>query len=592
MLHFASGRTDQSHRDVCNKHVLSHQSSPQSSGGEAPTRACQPCAERRVRCSRGSPCKQCVERRARCTYPASNSRGKRKRVVESDSVAAEHGSGLPSTSATQVGLCLPPAGQDITFDGPVETQPTQTPHTVVQTDKSSDGAADEPSTQYSEMLQQPIMDIAYGIVDGFNAQAMELLSINWLSPDYQAGLQLSEQLADMQNIFPAGGVGFPFSLGQAPAGYIDQASQIGQQSVMSQPTIPSQCRDAEILSIHSPQSPAVSHASGHSYNRFYVDGDGARASLRPPLPSDASSSHCVSDTHTHTNSAAGGGQACSVDGQLPVDLYQVLVDNLQAEFSNLTGNAFPPYEQVSQWVRLYLEQFHPTLPFLRRLELFNVNSDWVLLLAVVTLGAFLSTSSEAGKVRHSLMEILEQVVTHRHESVQSRQDIEKDWILPASARTERSGDLAIWQAAVLSAICLLHCGRKDKISRAVAGRHRLVDACHSLQLLSASPPKYSTGSAGDPRRWCRAWYQTQASIRLGLMIWASHPVEYKINVMKLISHQFLDFIIACEFHCRPLLQLADVVEPLPCSDHIWNSDIEDPEVLNSTTSKYRSLLTL
>lgn len=409
----------------------------------------------------------------------------------------------------------------------METQPTQTPQTVIQTDRSSDGAAAEPGTQYSEMLQQPMMDIAYGIVDGFNAQAMELLSINWLSPDYQAGFTFPEQLADMQNIFPAGVVGFPSSLGQAPAEGIDQASQVGQQSVAGQPTIPIQYRDRETLSVHSAQSPAISHASGHSYNRFYVDGDGARASLRPPLLSDASSSHCVSDTHTHTNPAAERGQACSVDGQLPVDLYRVLSDNLQADFSNLTGDALPPYEHVSQWVRLYLEQFHPTFPFLRQLELFDENSDWTLLLAVVTLGAFLSTSREAGRARHPLMEILEQVMTQRLQSVQSRQDSENDWILPAAARAERSGDLAIWQAAVLSTICLLHGGKKDNISRVMAGRHRLVDACHSMQLLSASPPQHSTGSAGDPRRWCRLWYQTQASIRLGLMIWASHPVDYK-----------------------------------------------------------------
>lgn len=507
--------------------MLSHQSSPHSSGGEAPSRACQPCAERRVRCSRGSPCKQCEERRTRCTYPASIARGKRKRVVETDSVATEHGSGLPSTSATHAGFCLPSAGQITTFEGPVETQPTQTPQTVIQNDRSSDGAADEPGTQYPEMLQQPIMDIAYGIVDGFNAQAMELLSINWLSPDYQAGLPFPEQFADMQNIFPAGVVGFPSSLGQAPAECIDQASQAGQQSVAGQSTIPNQYRHVETLSVHSAQSPAVSHASGHSCNRFYVDGDGARASLRPPLPSDASSSHCVSGTHTHTNPAVERGQACSVDRQLPVENYQILADSLQAEFSSPPGNALPPYEQISQWVRLYLEQFHPTFPFLRQIELFDLNSDWVLLLAVVTLGAFLSTSSEAGRVRRSLLEILEQAVTHRLESVQSRQDIENDWILPAAARTERSGDLATWQAAVLSTICLLHCGRKDKISSAMAGRHRLVDVCHSMQLLSASPPQYSTGSAGNPRRWCRLWYQTQASIRLGLMIWASHPVDYK-----------------------------------------------------------------
>lgn len=386
------------------------------------------------------------------------------------------------------------------------------------------------------MLQQSMIfapdiggreDMPYGIVDGFNAQAMELLSVNWLSPDYQAGLQLSEQLADMQNIFPAGCVGFPSSFGQAPVECIDEATQVDQQSIMSQPTIPSQRGDKDTHSIHSAHSPAVSHISGHSCNRFYVDGDGARASLRPPLPSDASSSHCVSDSDAYTSPAAEKGQPFSGDGQFPVELYRVLAENLQAESSNLTGDMLPSYEQVSEWVRLYLEYFHPTFPFLRQLELFDANGDWVLLLAVATLGSFLSTSSEAGRVRHLLMENLEQIVAHRLESVQSRQDTGNDWMLPAAARRERSGDLAILQAAVLSTICLLHGGRKDKISSAMAGRHRLVDACHSMQLLSASPPQYLAGYAGDPKRWCRTWYQTQASIRLGLMIWASHPLEYK-----------------------------------------------------------------
>lgn len=463
---------------------------------------------------------------------------------ESDSAAAGHVSELPSTSATNSEICIPAAGQINSFNGPVETQPTDGPRAATRTDRSRNGASNEADTQYSEMLQPSIIfspdigvreDIPYGIVDGLNTQAMELLSINWLSPDYQAGLELAEQLADMQNIFPAGCAGFPSGLGQAPVGWVDHVSRADQQpeSATSQPTILSPCRDRETLSIQSAQSPAVSHASVHSCNRFYVDGDGARASLRPPLPSDASSTHCDSNTHDHTSSAADRGQSSSADGQFPIELYRVLVGNLQAASSKFAGNALPSYEQVCHWVRLYLEYFHPTFPFLRQLELFDVNSDWVLLLAVATLGAFLSISSEASRIRHSLMETLEQVVTDRLESVQSRQNIENDWMLPAAARREGPGDLTILQATVLSTISLLHGGRKDKISCAMAARHRLVDACHSMQLLSASPPRYSTGSAEDPRRWCRIWYKTQASIRLGLMIWASHRVESKTS--KLMS---------------------------------------------------------
>lgn len=523
--------------------MVSHQPSSHSSGLEVPTRACEPCAERRVRCSRGIPCKQCIERRTCCTYPASNSRGKRKRVVQHDredtSVDTGLGSALPSTSATNSGLCLLAASQSTTFDGPVATQPTDGPPTVLQSNRQSNGAASvEP--QFSEMLQQSMIlapdigvgeDIAYGIIDTFSPQAMELLSINWLSPDYQAELQLSEQLANMQNVFPPAGVGFPSCLDPAPVARLDRTSRVDQRSLTSQSTIPSQCRDTETLSIHSAQSPAVSHVSGHSSNRFYVDGDGARASLRPPWPSNVSpsSSPCISDPHAHTNTTAESAQACLVDEQLSSERYRVLTGNLQSESSNFTANELPSYEQVSQWVRLYLEYFHPTFPFLMKMELFDVNSDWVLLLAVATLGAVLSTSSEAGRVRHLLMDTLAQVVTHRLESVQSRQDIGNNWILPAAARRENLGDLGTVQAAVLNIVCLLHCGRKDKISCAMAERHRLVDVCHSMQLLSASIPQFSDESAGDFRRWCRDWYQAQASIRLGLMIWASHPVDHRTS---------------------------------------------------------------
>lgn len=506
-----------------------------------PTRACEPCAARRVRCSRGSPCKQCVERCSCCTYPQPNSGAKRKRAVlddqESVSTAAGYDSAPLSTSATNLGLCLPTTDQTTTFDEPVETQLTDGPRATIQTERSSNGVTDAAGTQYSEMVQQSMIfapeigareDIAYGVVDGFNAQAMELLSINWLSPDYQAGPEWSEQLADMQNIFAAGCVGFPPGLGHAPERCIDQASRFDQESVTNQPTIPSPRRDRETVSTHSAHSPAVSHVSGHSFNRFYVDGDGARASLRPPLPTDASSSHCVSDTHEHLSPAAEREKAGLVGGQFPIELYRVLSENLQAEFSKFTGTELPSYDQVSCWVRLYLECFHPTFPFLRQLELFDVNSDWVLLLAVITVGAFLSTSSEAGRIRHSLMEALEQVVAHRLESAQSRQNVENDWMLPGAARREGSGDLAILQATVLSTITLLHCGRKDKISCAMTARHRLVDACHSMQLLSASAPQYPNGPAEDPRRWCRIWYKAEASIRLGLMIWASHPVDSKV----------------------------------------------------------------
>lgn len=506
-----------------------------------PTRACEPCAARRVRCSRGSPCKQCVERCSCCTYPLPNSGAKRKRAVvddqESDSAAAGHSSALFPTPATDLGLCLPTTDQTTTFDESVETQLTDGPRVAIQTDRSSNGDPDAAGAQYSEMMQQSMIfapeigareDIAYGIVESFNAQAMELLSINWLSPDHQAGPQWSEHFADMQNIFPAGCVGFPPSLGHAPEGCIDQASRDDQQSVTNQPTIPSPCRDRETVSTHSAQSPAVSHVSGHSFNRFYVDGDGARASLRPPLPTDASSSHCVSDTHEHLSPAAEREKAGLVGGQFPIEVYRVLSENLQAEFSKFTGTELPSYDQVSCWVRLYLEYFHPTFPFLRQLELFDGNTDWMLLLAVATVGAFLSTSSEAGRIRHPLMETLEHVVTHRFDSVQSRQNIENHWMLPRAARRQGSGDLAILQATVLTTICLLHGGKKDKISCAMTARHRLVDACHSMQLLSASPPRYPNGSPEDPRRWCRMWYKTQASIRLGSMIWASHPIEFKV----------------------------------------------------------------
>ncbi|KAI0151025.1 hypothetical protein BJ166DRAFT_581739 [Pestalotiopsis sp. NC0098] len=560
-------------KDVRNKHVRSHEEESPSSAEVASKRACKACSKRRVRCSRESPCKQCIEKSTNCIYPSAGNKGKRQRDVfnqQPDTSLTEDPSSasqLGSDATANQDMCLSFLAEAATLNANLETPRSNTAQINVDPNLNLVGQAD---TQYPVILGQQTLesepipalgaDIVYDMNGRFDAQATKFLSINWISQQYQASLDPFSQLGDIGNAFPTQFLDNSLGFGQPTHEDLTQSAAVNPQSASDPPplllSVPR--GDGETQSLFSDPDSAISRGSHGSGSFFYVDGDGSRASLRPVFRN--SSATYPPATWRHERSPG----ALAVD-QIPVRLYQRFANHLQTEFYKVIGSNVPSYQQVSLWVNTYFEQFHPSFPFLRRPRFWEDDSDWLVLLAVAAVGTSISNTADAAQYRHSLIEILQQMVSHRFASMQGRHDSRAEWISPGTDSFTVSGpgtpDLATLQASVLSMICLMHGGKNEEISLAMAERSKLVDACHAMRLLSNSSAYHFSDSARDPEAQCQAWYQHQALSRVGLMIW------------------LLDFFVVCEFHCRPLLQLADVIVPLPCNEIVWDSKITDTKTL-------------
>lgn len=511
--------------------MRSHEEESPSSAEVASKRACKACSKRRVRCSRESPCKQCIEKSTNCIYPSAGNKGKRQRDVfnqQPDTSLTEDpspASQLGSDATANQDMCLSFLAEAATLNANLETPRSNTAQINVDPNLNLVGQVD---TQYPVILGQQTLesepipalgaDIVYDMNGRFDAQATKFLSINWISQQYQASLDPFSQLGDIGNAFPTQFLDNSLGFGQPTHEDLTQSAAVNQQSASDPPplllSVPR--GDGETQSLFSDPDSAISRGSHGSGSFFYVDGDGSRASLRPVFRN--TSATYPPATWRHERSPG----ALAMD-QVPVRLYQRFANHLQTEFYKVIGSNVPSYQEVSLWVNTYFEQFHPSFPFLRRPRFWEDDSDWVLLLAVAAMGTSISNTANAEKYRHSLIEILQQMVSHRFASMQGRHDSRAEWISPGTESFTVSGpgtpDLATLQASVLSMICLMHGGKNEEISLAMAERPKLADACHAMRLLSNSSAYHLNDPARDPEAQCQAWYQHQALSRVGLMIW-------------------------------------------------------------------------
>ncbi|KAF3000479.1 hypothetical protein E8E14_002499 [Neopestalotiopsis sp. 37M] len=453
----------------------------------------------------------------------------------------------------------------------LDTPRASTTSTNVEVNNSHSGMIGETNTQYTgtssmqqSMANEPGLalgaNMVYDMSGRFDTQATKLLSINWIAHQYQTSFDPFDQLGDICNVFPTQFLDSSISLDEPNQENLNPSIVIERESAPDQPRPLDMMGDREAQSLLSDPGSVVSRDSHQSGSFFYVDGDGSRASLRPAFQ-DISSDQPRAHSHHERDPVTLAME------EVPFHLYQSLGNNLQSEYYDAIGSNVPSYHQVTLWVDLYYKKFHPTFPFLRRPKFWDEDNDWVLLLAVVTVGTSMSQTLDAERYRRPLMKILQQVVGHRFAVMRGQQDARTEWTSPALETSFvpdiKSSDLAVLQATVLSMLCLMHGGRNDEISFAMAERLKLVDACHSMRLLSKASVHHVFDSGYEPRAQCRAWYQHQAFARIGLMIW------------------LLDFMIVCEFHCQPLLQLADATAPLPCNGNVWDSQIMDPNILQA-----------
>ncbi|PNP51248.1 hypothetical protein THARTR1_08152 [Trichoderma harzianum] len=388
----------------------------------------------------------------------------------------------------------------------------------------------------------------FSSISGLNEQAMDLLSMNWMSPDSTSfgwnGLITAPPYAEddkgdlyMPFLFPASGA--------LPDPDRECLSSNGQE-----PDIVRHDTSASSAS-HSTYTPSKlgSEASKSMTGSYYVDGDGSRAPFRGQTARRWRDRHVMATNDASTpgssiTSYTDGGPGVLWEGPfVSVDSYNNLMRELGRENLAVDTNFFPSLQCIEACVRSYFANFHPIFPFIQKRTFSEEsNKHWKLLFAVAVVGSKYNTSNEEPQLSPEFIAILDGMSSSqmsRHGPTGSQ-----------SQRMEYSGfDLPSLQAASLSLICSLHRGKSNMTRHALFERHYLVGVCNELNLLSGEPE--DSHIHHDYSKLVQDWSMNQSRIRTGLMIW------------------LLDAIISYEFNVAPLMQLVDAKVLLPCQDHIW-----------------------
>ncbi|KAB5545900.1 hypothetical protein GE09DRAFT_222828 [Coniochaeta sp. 2T2.1] len=599
-----------SRQDVLTRHHASHDGGDQEPVVDVvSTRACRACAVSRVRCSKARPCRRCAQRDVECVYASGTGRKRgeplstagvgHQNVIADDTTGASPQPG--ETEEAGPGLCL----QEIATG----TAPTLSPmNGGISWMGRTDGLAGHALRLNAAPDPNPMeVDSFYDFTTGGNAyadQAAGTLSVNWMSPEFQNDLSWDDQLAALSY----GNVNFwgTFGMQLPPSDPTEPPQDHTQQSRLDVPAVPTPGLSAggqPLLATVSPVSPegqqtvSVSSAGGSAgssrvQGRFYVDGDAARAPFRGLSHQRGS----VISPGVVLEDGIGNGTATGSEprpGRHPKAMpwsdkemvsdqaYRNLRRQLQVRLPGRSGtdqhshamespdaaSHIPSHQYIRFLSRIYFERFHSVYPFLyKHPSLFEGETGWIILLAVITVGAkYVQTSLSTQQSADGLFNLLQAVLSDGLHS--SCREDNAPWV-PRSSDYETADclDLAVVQAAILNQICLLHSGNDRLVKQASLQRFHLVDTCYNMQLLMAydTSTDQAMGRAGN-------LLERESRTRTGMMIW------------------ILDCISAFQFGFKHLMVLGDLKVPLPCQEDVWDDPASELTNKPQTCTVFQAL---
>ncbi|UKZ61290.1 uncharacterized protein TrAtP1_002556 [Trichoderma atroviride] len=409
----------------------------------------------------------------------------------------------------------------------------------------------------------------FSSISGFNEQALDLLSMNWMSPEQSGSLGWDGLVAvppyaenDKNDLY------LPFFFSNV------EALPDSSRQCISRTNAQAHGIDRHDTSLnstsHSTYSSSKSGLDGvkSTAGSYYVDGDGSRAPFGGQAARKwrgrrmAGANNASTPGSNSTNYTDGEADGLWEDASVSVESYESMIRQLHFELGKqnvmMDASALPSLECIAHCVQSYFANFHPTFPFIRKAAFLEHSSnDWILLLAVAVVGSKYTTDDDEER----LYALREEFIAALDSMAISRLCYDRLTEATVSStasfgEAENGGSrLSALQAATLFLICSLHRGTADMTRRACLERHHLVGACKELKLLSGESEERHRHHDSD--NGTQSWSMNQSHIRVGLMIW------------------LLDAVISYEFNTAPLMQLADVKVSLPCQDPIWESPLMD-----------------
>ncbi|OQV07599.1 Fungal Zn2-Cys6 binuclear cluster domain-containing protein [Cladophialophora immunda] len=547
-------------------------------------RACHACATARSRCSGGLPCGRCNLRQLECIYP--NKR--RKTSLSTDTAktkddeatkqqilgnfnelvfAADGRDQLSSNPRMSVDtLSTSPAfpSSSHNVQASVSSNYELADHSVSQDGQpSSSLGAINPGT--AQMLQNDHFGNDYlapqfstGFVEPTAAFEYSTFDepLNWIPPSIYPSPYDAELEQDFSFILPTlpsnldADYAVDFSIN--PPGHIYSASEDVTHE-------PSETHGIRAPFVAVEQSPASSTSDGihmpKSVHGSSTSSDLKRKKRKNSLlldiftqPRKRSTGYAFPDAEDSWTSMLTN----STTEYCPGATYELISSrfrNLCVETTSPTpfrGFDFPPFEVVNTCIDLYFENFHKNFPLLHQAS-FGPQSDWIVVLAVATIGSSFAKSSYGPEVREAFQEFLRR-------AVDSYADGEPDAGL----------DLPLAQARILNLVGLVQSEREQL--RALSHRYHadLSRWCLESGVLQLSTKGDLLGGEGngdgveDLLQFWPKWIRIESLRRVGYMAW------------------LLDCCLGYMANARPLCNMDDARTPLPCSESAWNAS--SPEV--------------
>lgn len=389
-----------------------------------------------------------------------------------------------------------------------------------------------PWTVGSDQLQMPNNPGQFGLGN---------TGINWLSPQFDDGIDLDALFAGMAN-----GINcqdFPNEVTYSPNILETQTSS---GPLLQDPT----STEKEI---------------GRS--EYYVSGDGARVPFKGKSHRRGS---VLSSVPSHETGSDGSVPSPLLHHDFdslicPLETYDTFSRELMAEMSvqgtDSTDIRIPTHQQVQICIERYFQLFHPVFPFLRRASFMeDASQEWLLLLAVSVVGARLTGRAHEDEEEVSFMTRLLSQTLQRREYMSfddfNSEDGPTLFIPGQSTRSSTFRSTWVLQACVLCVICMLHSGEKNLIGQALNHRHRLVEACDALGMLKDVDETVTLATGMHHlEESITEWVLRETKTRTGMMIW------------------LLDCIFVYTLDERPLMRLDDIKTFLPSCEELF----ENPE---------------
>jgi hypothetical protein len=356
-----------------------------------------------------------------------------------------------------------------------------------------------------------------------------LSSINWLPDNWIPEFNFSSGGPPSHNSY------------SSPA----QASQDRSEGVSNITSTPSHFNEDTPLpnSHHGLTSSENSEGQGVGY--YYVDGDGARLPrIRKAL---YRSPHQSSDPYTpfpgvegmqYTHATFGfprtdyGGQdvASISSKQVPIETYSEILHVFSQScvtssyFSPFHTADFPSLESFALFVRLYIEHFQPTLPFIHPATLNLSSTHWLLTLAIAAIGSHYVDVEDVEILSIAMHEFLRRAISmavSSHESALNN----PTWIV-TNPQLETGNNswpegLVFTQVRLLSCIGMMYSGDQRLVEKAKASSSDLIAFCGSEWTKYAEQDDQSVRSRGTNQaasEW-EAWCYAESHRRTGYSIW-------------------------------------------------------------------------